>query len=89
MNEPNYKAAHKHSINNKNQIMESGKCGCFFCLAIFLPEIIEKWSDENDSELEQTAICPYCNKETIIGDASGYTITVRFLHNMYKTWFRK
>ena len=87
-NEQNYNEARACATNNKKQLLESEKCGCFYCLAILKPNLINKWKDKDNSNQENTAICPYCNKATIIGDASGYKITLQFLHGMYKTFFR-
>ncbi len=85
MNKTEYKKALKLSLNNKTLVLESKKCGCFYCIAIFPTEMIEKWSDKKEGETDQTAICPYCASQSIIGDASGYDITLPFLQDMYDT----
>ncbi len=36
------KAAHKHSIRNKAEILSSTVCGCFYCLEIFSPVHIKE-----------------------------------------------
>ena len=58
-------------------------CGCFYCRNIYNPNEIREWIQ--DSEL--TAACPYCNIDSVIGDASGYPITKEFLKEMHKEWF--
>lgn len=73
---------------NRNQMQKSEKCGCFYCLAIFPINLIGNWIDKDDLKEGQTAVCPYCKVDSVIGDASGYQINVRFLHDMYKKWFR-
>jgi len=75
--------AHKHSINNKEEIMNSKVCGCFYCREMFVPTEIKHWI--KDSKL--TAQCPYCLIDSVIGDASGIPITKAFLDAMYKRWF--
>lgn len=54
----------------------------FFCLEIFSPAKIMDWCDDED-----TAICPYCAIDSIIGESSGYPITKEFLSEMHKVWF--
>lgn len=78
-----FKQAHDCSIRNKEQIEKSEKCGCFSCGAIFSPsEITDYAADE-----EPTAPCPYCGIDAVIGDASGFPITSKFLNEMNKRWF--
>nr|QGW61148.1 hypothetical protein ICEMyc226_00116 [Mycolicibacterium sp.] len=35
----------------------------------------------------QTALCPYCGIDAVIGDAAGYPITREFLEAMRAQWF--
>ncbi len=75
--------SHKRSTNNKEEIIQSTKCACFCCLLIFLPSDIFKWIDN-----EQTAICPNCGVDSVLGDESGYPITdINYLKMMKKYWF--
>lgn len=83
----NTKGAHSHSANHRSEIENSAVCGCFYCLAIFKPSIIEEWVDEDESGNGTTALCPMCGIDSVIGDASGYAITKDFLEVMHKNWF--
>lgn len=38
--------AHKHSIRNKDEILNSEICGCFGCLAIMKPAEMDWFADE-------------------------------------------
>lgn len=78
-----YVVAHQFSIYNKAQLEASTKCGCFCCLKIFLPEEITDWVDPD----EDTALCPYCGIDSVIGDASGYEISEVFMKKMQDRWF--
>ncbi len=84
-NEPQI-LAHKHSIFHKSEILQSEICGCFYCLEIFPPNKIERWVDE-DINPEQTALCPECDIDSVIGSASGFPITKEFLAKMRNHWF--
>lgn len=65
--------AHKHSFKNKDEVAKSIKCVCFHCFRTFPPKEIETYLGENDGK--ETALCPYCMCDTIIGDASGITLS--------------
>ena len=48
----------------------------------FSPSRISQWIDQ-----EQTALCPECEIDSVIGSASGYPITKEFLERMHAHWF--
>ena len=72
-----------HSIYNRAEVEDSELCGCFYCLSTFHPSEIKEWTDKN----EDTAICPVCDIDSVIGDASGYPITPEFLKELHDYWF--
>lgn len=74
--------AHTCARQNKGELIRSRICGCFYCQEIFSPTIIKEYTDNND-----TAICPFCHIDSIVGDASGFDITPQFLRLMYQRWF--
>ncbi|MBQ8235998.1 MAG: helix-turn-helix transcriptional regulator [Clostridia bacterium] len=74
--------AHDHCGRNRKALHNSQKCGCFYCLNIFSPKEIDRWIDD-----DETALCPYCQIDSVIGDASGYSITEAFLKEMNAYWF--
>ena len=76
--------AHKHSTNNKNEVLKSEICGCFYCCKIFTPKSITSWVKGNT---DMTAQCPYCLIDSVIGSASGFAITKKFLKEMNIKWF--
>jgi len=75
--------AHKYSSDNKKFLVEDTKCGCFYCLQIFDPKQIESYLNEKSG----TALCPYCQIDSVIPEKSGYKITKEFLEEMHKYWF--
>lgn len=79
-------AAHRHSIRHRDEILTSDVCGCFFCLAIFPPSEIKEWVDPIDG-IGQTALCPKCDVDSVIGSNSCYLIEPDFLGQMRKHWF--
>jgi len=81
--------AHEYSSNNRASLKKDNLCGCFYCLKIFNPNEITEWTDwtDEDEESGETALCPYCDIDSVIGKSSGYPITEEFLGAMKKHWF--
>ena len=76
-------AAHTYCTNNKESLMNDSSCGCFYCLTIFSPSEIVEWIQDE----KETAVCPYCGIDSVIGESAGYPITKEFLEKMQKYWF--
>jgi len=87
MTTPNYVRAHRHSMHNRDAILSSEQCGCFYCGAIFSPMAVKDWTDEWEG-VDQTALCPRCGIDAVIGSKSGYPITTEFLETMKTHWFQ-
>mgnify|MGYP007062144258 CR=1 FL=1 len=81
------KAAHKKSIYHRKEILASENCGCFCCGHIFKPSDIAQWTDKNRKGIGQTAFCPKCSIDSVLGDSSGFPITSAFLKAMNSHWF--
>lgn len=79
---PDHELAHRHCSHHRDEILRSSICGCFYCLSIFSPDEIVKWIDDG-----QTALCPECPVDSVIGSASGRPITKEFLEYMHEHWF--
>jgi len=56
--------------------------GAFYCLEVFPPSEIEDWTDDGD-----TALCPKCGIDSVLGSISGYPIERQFLKKMHDQWF--
>ena len=85
-----YIEAHHACSNHKEALSKDKVCGCFYCLRIFDPALIEDWIiDDNPIDRGGTAICPYCDVDAVIGKSSGYPITEEFLRGMKKVWFNE
>ena len=76
--------AHAHSMNHRTELMTSHRCGCFQCGSVFAPARITTWVRDAQDD---TAFCPDCDIDAVIGDASGYPITPEFLAAMKRAWF--
>ncbi len=76
-------SAHKFSTNHKAELINDKKCGCFYCLEIFEPNEIIQWLKDSG----ETALCPFCGIDAVIGESSGYPVTKDFLKEMQEYWF--
>lgn len=76
--------AHKYCMNHKSSLMNDKICGCFYCLKVFAPNEIEHWIDD---KIDKTALCPYCEIDSVIGESCGFPITENFLKKMNAQWF--
>ena len=89
-------AAYRHASHNWAEIEASKSCGCCSCMQIFPPEDIVAWAgldfdqvDDPAAVAAQTALCPHCGSEAVIGDKSGYPINMQFLGSMNEAWFQR
>ena len=83
---PDIIRAHRHSIRHRDEILVSEVRGCFHCCETFAPSEIDEWTDEWEG-VGQTALCPRCGIDSVIGLASGYPVTGEFLKQMHDHWF--
>lgn len=89
-------AAYRYTTNNWAQIGASRLCGCCSCVQIFPAEEVVAWTgldmhNMNDPKAvdSQTALCPRCGTEAVIGDKSGFPIHASFLVRMNEAWFQR
>lgn len=82
--------AHKKSFWNRKELEKYknadkfGKAGCFSCLKVFDISEIGEWAD-----LHETAICPYCHVDSVLGASDHPIYNKDFLVAMKEYWFRK
>ena len=82
MMESYFVRAYHFSSFHRKDLEKDDKCGCFYCLKIFSPSEITAWCDNGE-----TALCPYCEIDSVIGESSGFSITELLLRGMHKEWF--
>lgn len=79
-------AAHHFSSRHRADLEASTVCGCFCCLSLFPPAEITEWMDEEGGE--ETALCPRCGIDAVIGDGSGFPVSQLLLIEMSTVWFQ-
>jgi len=75
-------AAREHASRHRAEIQASARCGCFFCFHTFPNTEIRAWVDS-----DQTALCPACGIDAVIGDASKHRLDSKFLRQMHTHFF--
>lgn len=84
MDENISKEYHKHTIKNRTEIEHSKMCGCASCCNIYpATDIVDFYNDVQG----ETAVCPECGVDAVIGDACGLPINEKVLEELYKDWF--
>lgn len=73
---------HSHTALHREEIENSSLCWCISCERNFPPSEIDEWIDN-----DETAICPYCYIDAVVGDASGFELTPQLIHRLNKIWF--
>jgi hypothetical protein len=74
--------AYLHAKRHRVELQSSEQCGCFFCFRLFPFGDITRWIDANE-----TALCPGCGIDAVLGSSSGYVIRDSFLRRMHLHWF--
>lgn len=81
---PQLAEALKHASQHRVELEASTQCGCFFCFRTFPPLSIKSWIDA-----KQTALCPGCGVDSVLGNASSHRIDDAFLRQMHDQFFAR
>lgn len=78
---------HRLSFANQPLVEKATVCGCFYCGAIYSPDIIDPEEDYCIDFPHDTALCHYCGIDSVIPDNMGVEITPELLEEMYQEFF--
>jgi hypothetical protein len=73
----------RQSIGNKARLADAKDCGCFFCLSHFPASAAEYWDDEGG----ETAVCPECGIDSVIGEYDDERVSDDLLRAMKERFF--
>ena len=59
----------EYATDNRDALFKSTECACVYCLKKFNPNEIMDWCNDFGKK-ENTAICPYCEIDSIIPNHS-------------------
>lgn len=73
-----FEDAHKHASQHRVELEASPTAACFTCFKRFPTASIKAWIDAN-----QTALCPACGLDSVLGSASLVPLDDKFLRRMH------
>ncbi|MCI7334547.1 MAG: cytoplasmic protein [Oscillospiraceae bacterium] len=84
LSERDLQKLNEQSVGNMELFEKEQKCGCFFCGKIFGSEEITQYIEDEEGD---TAVCPFCKTDSVLGESCGYEITEELLKEMHDYWF--
>jgi hypothetical protein len=72
---------HRHTRANRMELEASEVCGCIACERIYFPSEVVRWA------ADETAVCPHCGVDAVVGSASGIPIMPGVLRRAHARWF--
>ena len=84
MTDEQSKLYHSHTIRNRREIYQSQYCHCISCIRSYPSPIVMNFIKDGEGE---TAFCPYCGIDAVIGDGCGLEIDQQILTTLNKRWF--
>ena len=82
MTKEEMKGIHSHTLRNRKEIEASDNCVCISCRETFNASEVEDYIDEGE-----TALCPKCGIDAVIGDCTGISMDKETLNELNKEFF--
>jgi hypothetical protein len=87
LTEQEQSTVHDSCMGNRRALEAVATCGCFFCLQVFPSSEIEKWVDRATEARGMTALCPYCEIDSVIPSTASARFGTGLLSAMKEYWF--
>lgn len=75
-------SAIKYATSNKEALSNSTNAGCYYCLRIYPASEVAEFL-----EVEDTAICPYCDIDSVLPDNTPIELNKANLEELQEYWF--
>lgn len=82
MTKEEMKEIHSHTLSNRKEIEASDNCACISCCEIFSSSEVIDYIDDGE-----TALCPICGIDAVIGDCTGISMEKETLSELNKEFF--
>lgn len=82
MTKEEMKRIHSHTMRNRTEIDASQTCGCISCCGIYPASEVVDYIDGGE-----TALCPECGIDAVIGDGTGISLDLLTLNELNKEFF--
>jgi len=84
-----YELIYTYCSSNKELLKRYKNCTCLYCGKTFIYEDINSWIDDRN---DKTAICPYCNIDSVVptmvnNGIDKYKITKELQEKIKKIYF--
>ena len=71
------------AMKNRPSIQQCVEVGCYHCFKIYNKDEIKEWTDN-----DQTAICPFCETDSLIPNMPDYKLTEEILKQANQFWLK-
>ena len=79
---------HTHCTANREEIEASSRCACFYCQEVFRATEVKDYIVEPSMDYKETALCPRCGADTILGDAAGIPFYKELIEKLHHHYFK-
>jgi len=69
---------------NRTEIEQSEQCFCAYCCQQFAASEVADFIKDKSGD---TALCPKCGTDAVIGDACGLPLDKTMLKQLHQAWF--
>ena len=78
---------HTHCTANREEVEASSRCACFYCQEVFRATEVKDYIVEPSMDYRETALCPRCGVDTVLGDAAGIPFYKELIEKMHRHYF--
>ena len=78
---------HTHCTANRKEVEASSRCACFYCQEVYCASEVYDFIVEPSLDFKETALCPRCGVDTVIGDATGIPFYKELMEKLHQHYF--
>jgi hypothetical protein len=56
---------------HRHRLLGSRVAVCYYCFSEFSPSAVVDWCDQDENGVGQTALCPHCSVDAVVGFEGG------------------
>lgn len=76
---------HNHCTANREDVEASSRCACFCCQKVY--RATEVYDFIVEPSLKETALCPHCGVDAVIGDVTGIPFYKELIGKLHQHYF--
>lgn len=78
---------HTHCTANREEVEASSRCACFYCQEVYCSTEVYDFIVEPSLDFKETALCPRCGVDAVIGDATGIPFYKELIGKLHQHYF--